>query len=147
MGDFRSLVGVAHSKLLSTGNDGLRFLPIILEHLAQLHNLLVQEVDIHLLTSNHWHPVHASTVAIAIDLLLLLLLGYGRRRQSRDGVIGIGRSIQERRKPNIVTCHGQCRFRYCVETNVVCMQSILEVVRISVLLFSGSTILSTALSW
>ena len=125
MGNFNALLGVAHSKLLGTSNDGLRLLPIILEHLAQLHNLLVQEVDIHLLTSDHWHPVHASAVAIAIDLLLLLLLGHGRRRQSGDRIIGTGRSIQERRKANIVTCHSNLGLGLTVSqtSDVECYQN------------------------
>lgn len=117
-GRLHSFVGDAHSKLFSTSNNGLRFLAIVLEHLAQLHDLLVQEVDIHLLTSNHWHPVHASPVTIAIDLLLLLLLGYGRRRQSGHGIIGVGRSIQERWKTDIVACHSQYLFRFYGEPNV-----------------------------
>ena len=113
----QNYVGSAHSKLLSTSNNGLRFLAIVLEHLAQLHNLLVQKVDIHLLTSNHWHPVHASPVAVAIDLLLLLLLGHGRRRQSGHGTIGVGRSIQERRKTDVVACHSQYFFWFYAKPN------------------------------
>ena len=66
-----------HSKFLSTRNDTLRPLTILLQHLTQLTDFLVEEVDVHLLSSDHGNSVHSSGVAIGIDLLLLLAHGRG----------------------------------------------------------------------
>ena len=67
-----------HSKLLRTRNDSLCLLAIFLQYLAQLTDFLVEEVNVHLLSSNHGHSVHGSCVAIDIDLLLLLIYGRGK---------------------------------------------------------------------
>lgn len=40
-----------YSELLSTINDPLRPLPILPQHLTQLQDLLVEKVDVHLLSS------------------------------------------------------------------------------------------------
>ena len=67
-----------HSKFLSTRNDSLRPLTVLLQHLAQLTDFLVEEIDVHLLSSDHGYSVHSSCVAIGIDLLLLLAHGRGK---------------------------------------------------------------------
>lgn len=64
---------ITYSKVLRTIDNTLRLLPILLQDLTQLHHLLVQQIDIHLLSRNYGHPIH--TIAVAIDLLLLLSHG------------------------------------------------------------------------
>lgn len=77
-GTHKELSRRTHSKLLSTRDYSLCLVAIFSQHFAQLTDFLVEEVNVHLLSSNHGHSVHGSCVAIGIDLLLLLVYGRGK---------------------------------------------------------------------
>jgi len=76
-----ALGGSTHGEIFSAIDNALRLLSILLQHLTQLYDLLIQQIHVHLLPRNHRYPIHPIAVAIGI---LLLLLGHGRGCQTRS---------------------------------------------------------------
>jgi len=68
---------MTYRKLFRAGDDGLSLLAILLQKLAQVFHLVVENVEVHLMSRIHGqtdihaiHTVHATSIGLLVDLML-----------------------------------------------------------------------------
>ena len=100
-----------YSKLFCSGNDALCSLSILSQDVAQLGDLLEEEINVHLLPCNHWQSVHRCSVTV--DIVGLLLLGYRQLIGSRVTTWPSGVRCVKKRREETIASHNRLQQWIC----------------------------------